>query len=154
PRVRCEFSVAPPGDPFPNHVDVQGTPVVVNFNKPADSGPPSIAASFTATVVSSYTEDLGVIRVLSGEDCSLGGTLGGTDLDGDGGVGGTVSRASLATADLDGDGIAEIVAYGADGSTLAFKKTGATWGLLWKAPLPAGAPWTACDTTNHRCSLG
>jgi len=154
PTVRCQFSTAPGGDPFPNHVDVQGTPVVVNFNQPADSGPPSIAASFTATVVGSYTEDLGVIRVLSGEDCSLEANLGGVDVDGDLVVDWTVSSASLAVADLDGDGIAEIVAYGADGSTLAFKKTGAVWGLLWKAPLPVGAPWTACNPANNRCSLG
>ncbi len=152
PRVRCEFAVAPDGDPFPGHVDVQGTPVVVNFHKPAASGPPSIAASFTATVPGNYTEDLGVIRVLSGEDCSLEANLGGVDLDSDGATDWTVSSASLAVADLDGDGIAEIVAYGADGSTLAFKKTGTTWGLLWKAPRPASAPWTPCD--QARCSLG
>lgn len=154
PTVRCEFSVAPNGDPFPNHVDVQGTPVVVNFHQPADSGSPSIAASFTATVVGGYTEDLGVIRVLSGEDCSLEANLGGVDLDGDTIPDYTVSSASLAVADLDGDAIAEIVAYGADGSTLAFKKSGTTWGLLWKAPLPAGAPWAACNAVNHRCPLG
>ncbi len=154
PTIKCEFAVAPANDPFPGHVDVQGTPVVVNFNQPADSGSPSIAASFTATVPTNYTEDLGVIRVLSGDDCSLQANLGGTDLDGDMIVDWTVSSASLAVADLDGDAVAEIVAYGADGSTLAFKKSGATWGLLWKAPLPAGANWAACNPVNHRCSLG
>ncbi|NUP10331.1 MAG: VCBS repeat-containing protein [Polyangiaceae bacterium] len=154
PKVRCEFSSAPANDPFPGHVDVQGTPVVVNFHKPADSGPPSIAASFTATVVGNYTEDLGVIRVLSGEDCSLEANLGGTDLDGDAIADYTVSSASLAVADLDGDAVAEIVAYGADGSTLAFKNTAGTWGLLWKSPYPAGAPWLPCNPDNHRCGLG
>ena len=29
PRVQCEFSVPPANDPFPNHVDVQGSPLVV-----------------------------------------------------------------------------------------------------------------------------
>jgi hypothetical protein len=154
PKIRCEFSTAPMGDPFPGHVDVQGTPVVVNFNVPASSGPPSIAASFTATVVNNYTEDLGVIRVLRGTDCSLEVNLGGTDLDGDSVVDWTVSSSSLATADLDADGSAEIVAYGADGSTLAFTKKSGVWSLLWKAPLPAGAPWTACDAGIRRCSLG
>lgn len=154
PKVKCEFAVAPANDPFPGHVDVQGTPVVVNFNNPPDSGSPSVAASFTATVVGNYTEDLGVIRVLSGTDCSLEGNLGGTDLDNDTVVDWTVSSASLAVADLDGDAIAEIVAYGADGSLLAFTKPGATWQLLWKSPYPAGAIWQPCNTVNHRCSAG
>src|SRR5262249_36787974 len=142
------------GDPFPGHVDVQGTPIVVNFNNPANAGPPSIAASFTATVVNNYTEDLGVIRVLRGTDCSLEQNLGGVDLDGDNVVDWTVSSASLAAADLDGDGSAEIVAYGADGSTLAFTRKNGTWSLLWKAPFAAGMPWAPCDTALHRCAHG
>ena len=158
PRVQCEFGAAPPNDPFPNHVDVQGTPVVVNFHKPIDSGPPSVVASFTATVPSNYTEELGVIRVLSGKDCSVEAVLGGTDLDGDGQPDWTVSCSSLAVGDLDGDGVAEIVAYGADGSTYAFTYKLVNWvhqwSLLWKAPYPVGAPWTPCDFNNHRCSLG
>jgi hypothetical protein len=154
PSVRCEFSTAPAGDPFPNHVDVQGTPIVARFFASANEGPPSIAASFTATVVNSYTEDLGVIRVLRGTDCTLEANLGGVDLDNDTIVDWTVSSASLAAGDLDGDGVAEIVAYGADGSTLAFTKKNGVWGLLWKAPRPASAPWAACNTTNRRCSLG
>lgn len=156
PKVKCEFAVAPMGDPFPGHVDVQGTPVVVNFHKPASAGPPSIAASFTATVVNNYTEDLGVIRILRGDTCALEANLGGTDLDSNGSVDWMVSPASLAVADLDGDMVADIVAFGADGSMWAFKKpVGAlAWSVLWHAPLPVGAPWGACNTTNHRCSLG
>ena len=77
PKVRCEFNAAPAGDPFPIHVDVQGTPIVVNFNNPGSSGPPSIVAPFTATVPGNYTEDLGVLRVLRGTDCTLEANLGG-----------------------------------------------------------------------------
>ena len=154
PKVKCEFSTAPPGDPFPGHVDVQGTPIVVNFNNPGNSGPPSIAASFTATVVANYTEDLGVIRVLKGTDCSLEANLGGVDLDGDNVPDYTVSSSSLAAGDLDGDGSAEIVAYGADGSTLAFTRKNGTWSLLWKSPYVGGMPWLPCDGGNHRCAAG
>ena len=154
PKVKCEFSQAPAGDPFPGHVDVQGTPIVINFNHPSSAGPPSIVASFTTTVVNDYTEDQGVIRILRGTDCTLEANLGGVDLDGDTIPDYTVSSASLAAGDLDGDGSADIVAYGNDGSTLAFSRKNGTWGLLWKAPFPAGAPWAPCVAANHRCSLG
>jgi hypothetical protein len=154
PKVKCEFSVAPEGDAFPGHVDVQGTPIVVNFNVPASAGKPSIAASFTATVVGGYTEDLGVIRVLKGNDCTLEANLGGVDLDADGVTDWTVSPASLAAGDLDGDGSAEIVAYGADGSTLAFTRKNGQWALLWKSKYVAGMPWAPCDPNTHGCALG
>lgn len=157
PAIQCEFSKAPDGDTFPDHVDVQGTPIVINLNKsnnvPDDPGPgpSSIAATFTATVPDGYTEHLGVIRVLNGEDCSLEANLGGVDIDDDQAVDWLVSSASLAAGDLDGDGLAEIVAYGADGSTIAFTYKMGTWKFLWKAPYPNGAPWTPCA---GGCPLG
>jgi len=160
PSIQCEFSEPPAGDPFPTHVDVQGTPIVVNMNKsnnqPDDPGPgpSSIAASFTFTVPQNYTEDQGVIRVLNGSDCSLEANLGGTDLDNDQVIDWTVSSSSLASGDLDGDSYAEIVAYGADGSTLAFTYKQDQWGLGWKADYPAGAPWSPCDGASNRCSFG
>lgn len=147
PRTRCEFSKAPDGDPFPAHVDVQATPIVTNFNgftempggDPVPVGTPSIAASFTATVPGGYTENLGVLRVLSGKDCSLEANLTGVDLDADGIVDWTYSSASLASGDLDGDGKAEIVAYGIDegqttlSTTIAFTFKNGAWSFLWKA---------------------
>ncbi len=154
PKVKCEFNAAPAGDAFPQHLDVQATPIVVNFNNPGVTGPPSIVAPFTADVAGNYTEDLGVIRVLRGTDCSLEANLGGVDLDNDGNIDWIVSSSTVAVGDLDGDGAADIVAYGADGSTLAFTRKAGVWKLLWKAPYPAGAPWSPCDTTQHRCSLG
>jgi CARDB len=164
PAIQCAFEVAPASDAFPGHVDVQGTPIVVHLepdpgmpDQPA-TGPSVIAASFTATVASDYTEELGVIRVLRGDDCTLQANLGGIDLDTppDGNPDFTVSSASLAAADLDGDSIAEIVAYGADGSTIAFHYKNSAWEPLplWKAAYPVGAPWGPCNVANHRCSLG
>src|SRR5262245_53870619 len=104
PKVRCAFDTVPPGDSFPGHIDVQGTPIVVNFNTAANPGPPSIAASFTATVINNYTEDLGVIRVLRGTDCSLEVNLGGVDLDGDNVVDWPVSSPAPAAGDFEGAG--------------------------------------------------
>jgi len=154
PAVKCEFTTAPANDPFPGHVDVQSTPLVVNFKAAQMGGPPSIVAAFTATVIDNYTEDLGVIRVLRGDDCTLEANIGGTDLDGDGIVDWIVSSSSPAAADLDGDGVAEIVAYGADGSTMAFKVTAGVWSLLWKSPFQAGQIGGACNPANHRCPSG
>jgi hypothetical protein len=151
PTIGCEFTKAPAGDAFPGHVDVQGTPIVVPFDGGKDSIKPVIAASFTATVVSNYTEDLGVIRVLDGGTCALDANLGGTDLDGDGKVDWTVSSASLAAADLDGDGAPEIVAYGSDGTVLAFTRKANAWKLLWKS---AADPVWVCNAGNHRCPGG
>ena len=41
---------------------------------------------------------------------------------------------------IDNDGSAEIVAYGADGATLAFTRKGGNWSLLWKSKYVAGMP--------------
>jgi len=140
PRVFCSFSAPPAGDPFPNHVDVQVTPMVVNFNQ-GPTSEPSIIANFTAPVANSYTENLGIIRVLSGVDCSLQKNLGGVDIDGDGLVDWTQSSSPVAVGDLDGDGVAEIVAYMADGSMIAFTLKNGLWDPLWphvKATLADG----------------
>lgn len=149
PKTKCEFAVAPPGDPFPGHVDVQGTPIVATFDG-ATEGPASIAATFTATVVSNYTEDLGVIRIISGADCSLQQNLGGGEVTSDY----LISSATLAAGDLDGDGAPEIVALTADGGLIAFTLKAGAWSVLWKAPYPTGAPYSACNATNHRCAQG
>jgi CARDB len=147
PKVKCEFTTPPAGDPFPNHRDVQATPVVVNFNA-GGTGVPSIVAPFTATVVNNYTEDLGVIRVLRGDDCSLEANLGGGQ---SGYAGYLVSSGAVAAGDLDGDGSAEIVANAADGHMVAFTRKGGVWSTLW---VSAAAVGPACDGGSHRCSLG
>mgnify|MGYP000317692948 CR=1 FL=1 len=51
---------------------------------------------------------------------------------------GALEEMRSAAGDLDGDGSAEIVAYGSDGATLAFTRKNGQWGLLWKAAYPAG----------------
>src|SRR6202011_3480695 len=82
PKTFCEFKAAPMGDPFPNHVDVQATPIVVNFN--GANGPPSIVVPFTAPVAGGYTETLGIVRILKGKDCTLEANLGGVGVDAEG----------------------------------------------------------------------
>ena len=143
PTVRCEFAKAPTGDPFPQHLDVQATPIVVNFDKVSEgtSAIPSIVAPFTANVDGGYTEVYGIIRILKGSDCSLVANLGGTDLDGDGVVDWVNSPSAVAAGDLNGDGVPEIVAFMGDRTTVAFTRSGTTWKPLWpkvKATLADG----------------
>jgi hypothetical protein len=140
PKIRCEFSEPPTNDPFPDHRDVQAVPTVVNFHKSPSAGPPSIVVPFTDSTVQPYTETQGIIRILRGTDCEQEAVLGGTDLDADGEVDWIRSPATLALGDLDLDGTADVVAYGADNSTLAFTLKNGTWSLLWKARNSAGGP--------------
>jgi hypothetical protein len=148
PSVLCEFSAAPAGDAFPTFLDVQATPIVVNFDKASATSIPSIVVSFTATVPGSYTENRGIVRILKGKDCSLLANLGGVDLDGDGVADWTNSPSAVAVGDLNGDGVPEIVAYMGDFTTVAFTRTTAgTWTTLWpkaKATATAGgAPFVS-----------
>lgn len=149
PVLQCEFAAAPGGDPFPEHLDVEATPLVASFTTPAELPAASIVATFAPPGSALYSE-VGVIRILRGDDCSQQAVLGGTDLDADAAVDWIVASATPALGDLDGDGEPDVVAFGADGSTLAFTRKLGSWGLLWKAPLPEGASWGACGS-NQLC---
>ena len=151
PKTKCEFPTAIPiaGDAFPNHVDVQTTPIVVRFGPAAT--PPSIVAPFTEPVpftgtLDNYTEHLGVLRVLRGTDCTQEAVLGGVDLDADGEVDWFRSSASVAVGDLDADGLPDIVAFMSSGpgineTLMAFTRKSGAWQPLWatkKATLQDG----------------
>ena len=147
PKIKCEFPKTNPivGDAFPNHVDVQATPVVARLGGPM--APPSIVAPFTVPVPNDYTENMGVIRILKGTDCTQEAVIGGVDLDGDGVVDWARSAGSVAIADLDGDKNPEIIAYmssgaaGANETLMAFTHKSGSWAPLWatkKATLADG----------------
>ena len=148
PKTKCQFptTIPIPGDPFPNHVDVQATPMVVRFGNTMT--PPSIIANFTQPVANSYTENLGVLRILKGTDCTQEAVIGGVDLDGDSNIDWTRSSSPVAIGDLDLDGVPDIVAYtttnagGAKEQMMAFSKKTGSWAPLWttkKATLADGS---------------
>ncbi|MCA9632920.1 MAG: hypothetical protein KC766_34950 [Myxococcales bacterium] len=149
PSIKCEFSEAPSGDPFPSHVDVQATPMVVNFNAQS-GGTPSIVVPFTYTIPGGYAEGEGVVRVLRGDDCTLEANLGAGE---SGYAGYLVSSGPVAVADLDGDKVAEVVARGADGHWVAFTRKSGTWGVLWTS---ADVISAACGGSggSSRCGAG
>jgi hypothetical protein len=138
PAVLCEFVKTPTGDPFPNHLNVLATATVASF---ATGQKPSIVAPFYDGMDGS-SEQNGILRVLSGSDCTQIAQLGGTAA-----APLYVSASSTpAIGDLDGDGKPEIVAYskpgGTAGSVTAFKRdSGGVWNVLWEAKNADGSPW-------------
>lgn len=144
PAVKCELSAIPATDAFPEKINVQATPMVARLG----TATPSIVAPFAGGLPAGVTcakEDcryrFGVIRILSGSDCSIQQNLGGKDLDGDGKVEWARSSSPVAIADLDGDKIPEIVAYMVEAYdsatntgrevTVAFTNKGDGWKAFW-----------------------
>ena len=162
PSIKCEFMKAPDSDLYPTALEVRVTPMVANFNAGA-TGSPSIVAPFGftwGTLPAPNTcgyEDCnyryGVIRVLSGKDCSLEANIGGEDLDPtpNGKREWARSSSPVALADLDGDKQAEIIAYMVEEPEgqeviVAYTRKSGAWKPLWptaKATLSGGAVFDA-----------
>jgi hypothetical protein len=166
PTIKCEF-MTPPTDPaqYPDAMEVRVTPMVVNFEQGPNgpTGSPSIVAPFgftwgalPAPNTCAYEDcnyRYGVIRVLSGADCSLQAVIGGTDIDPtpNGRREWARSSSPVALADLDGDGVAEIVAYMVEEPegqevTVAWTRKNGAWAPLWptgKATNPDGSVFDA-----------
>ncbi len=121
PALQCEWSGPPTGDPYPNHKNVLGTPVVIDFGNQGEGAPPSIVfVSYDRTdgggeAARCDSGAFGVIRVIRGSDCAQLWTVENVQV-----------RASspLAVGDLDGDGRAEIVAYRCGGGVVAVRWDG------------------------------
>lgn len=137
PTVQCAFDEAPSGDPFPTHLHVLTTPMVVDFaigRGPDEPARPSIIAVFDDGVDGNSEEPTGVIRILDGATCAQRAQLGTLQL---------VSHSSPpAVADLNMDGRPEIVAFQAGGGMVAFHYdvTTSAWAVLWRTRLADGTP--------------
>ena len=118
--LQCEWSGPPMADAFPDHKQVLATPLVAEL--PHDSG----AASEIVIVAYNYSDGgnaaaagtdpsyYGVLRVLSGQDCTQQETI-------DDPANRIIAASPPAIADLDGDGVPEIVALRAVTGLVAFK---------------------------------
>jgi hypothetical protein len=125
PREQCAWTAPPAGDAFPNHKNVLGTPMVADL--PFDSG----ASAEIAFVSYNYTDGggesaqgtnpayFGVIRIVSGQDCTQLGTIADPDFP-------ILGSPPIAIGDLDGDKLPEIVAYTVNGGVSAFTWNPAT----------------------------
>ncbi len=141
PAVQCRWTAPPAGDPFPDHVHVMSTPVVVDFDFDEDDKTLSPSIVFTTFPTSGSYGSPGVLRVIRGSDCSHQFTV---PLPADA----TMSPSSVAVGDLDGDGRAEIVAPAHGGGMLAFRWNTTTQAFerLWRSgpcASPAGPPTSA-----------
>ncbi len=137
PTVQCEFREAPAGDMFPTHTHVFGAVTVGDLSagrRDPDQAPrPSIVAIFDPGTHLNPISQTGVLRILDGRTCALQATIGMQPL---------VASSSPALADLDNDGLAEIVAIMAGGGLVAFKQSmPGTWGVWWRSN-NAGAPYS------------
>jgi hypothetical protein len=145
PSVQCRWTGPPAGDAFPEHVHVMSTPVVVDLD--LDSDPKTLAPSivFTSFPTVGHYAQPGVLRVINGSDCAQQFSLSDP-------ADATMSPASVAAGDLDGDGRAEIVAVAHGGGLLAFRFDPAQNQLvrLWRSgSCPGGSgPPTTPDTTG------
>ncbi len=115
PGVQCEWLGPPAGDPYPGHVRVLSTPLVVDFDFDGDATriePSIVVMTYNGNDGSSgcYNGAHGVIRVLDGATCdpqyNVGVQLNGCN--------------TPALADLDLDGRPEIIAHRCDGGIQAF----------------------------------
>ncbi len=138
PTVQCEFTEAPAGDPFPNHLHVLSTPMVVDFRigrAPGEPSQPSIVAVFDDGGDGSSELPTGVIRILDGRTCEQQAELGSLQM---------VSHSSPpALGDLDGDGRPEIVAFKGGGGLVAFRydESAGAWAVMWRSHRADGSPY-------------
>jgi hypothetical protein len=120
PGVQCEWLGPQPTDPYPDHKNVLGAPMVADFQLAGAtefSNPYIVLVSYNFTdggLPSAAGTDpayFGVIRVLDGRTCELRHSLASPTV---------LAAPSVALGDLSGDGRPEIVAARSIGGLVAF----------------------------------
>ena len=140
PQIQCAFEVADDDDPRPDAIECLHTPLVANLGIETDpDSPPRPSIVYIADY--GYVEGVprvcdaqGVLRILDGATCRSQAVFTDVPLN---------SPVTPALGDLDGDGIAEIVAAPTAGGVIALKvsRTGAIT-ELWSSTMPGGSPDT------------
>lgn len=120
PDIQCEWNHEMTNGEFDDHVNVLTTPLVMDL--PHDSGAAAeiIIVSYNhndggaQAAQGSDDEYFGVIRIINGQDCTTLESIHDPDHP-------IIAASTPAIADLDGDGIPEIVTHRAKGGLIAFK---------------------------------
>ncbi len=145
PSEQCRWTGPPEGDPHPNHFHVMATPIVVDFDFDGDPETLSPSIVFSSFPTSGSYQNPGVLRVIRGDDCTQQFTFPDPE-------DATMSPASAAAGDLDGDGRPEIVAARHGGGLIAFGFDPGTQSFvrLWRSGTCANGmgPPTTLDTTG------
>ncbi len=122
PGVQCEWLGPQPTDPYPDHRNVLGAPMVADFGLGGSGG--EFGNPYIVLISYNFTDGgaescrgtnplyFGVIRVLDGRSCQLLYTIDTPTV---------VSSPSVALGDLDGDGRPEIVASRTIGGLVAWR---------------------------------
>ncbi len=117
--TQCEWTGPPEGDPYPNHLNVLGTPLVANLPHETKYGAEIIFVSYNhddGGGKAGYGSDpayYGVIRILDGETCEQLETIDDPDNR-------IIAASPPAIGDLDGDGLPEVVTHRAITGLVAF----------------------------------
>ncbi|HEY8377219.1 MAG TPA: VCBS repeat-containing protein, partial [Nannocystis sp.] len=122
PSVQCEWTAPPPGDPYPDHVNVLTTPLIFDLPHGSDVEFPQaeiVIVTYNYTdggAQSGWGSDpnyFGVIRILDGTTCAQLETI-------DDPANRIIAASPPAIGDIDGDGFPEIVTHRAVSGTIAF----------------------------------
>jgi hypothetical protein len=140
PGVQCEWLGPPAGDPYPDHRNVLGSPMVVDFG---GGGDPELSRPSIVFISYNYTDGgyqscigsdplyYGVIRVIDGRTCDQQASIATPTV---------IASTSVALGDLDGDGLPEIVGARTGGGLAAWTSDGAGgFTPLWQTASTFGA---------------
>jgi len=132
PSVQCEWLAPEPGDPFPDHANVLTTPLVAQL--PNDSGAAAEILIVTyngsdggsEAAAGSDPAFYGVIRILNGQTCEVVESIHDP-------ANPAIAASPPAIADLDADGVPEIVTQRGVTGLVAYKWNGASFETWWTA---------------------
>jgi hypothetical protein len=145
PSVQCEWTAPPPNDPFPNHKSVLATPLAAPLPHVGQQTTELVFVTYNFTdggAQSGYGSDpnyYGVIRVVNPRTCAQLESIHDP-------ANKMIAATPPAIADLDADGVPEIVTHRASTGVIAFKwndaqQKYATWWVAMNTGVVNATRW-------------